>query len=136
MEQSRNDDTQRHFLASLAAVPACRHWNGGVDWFPAVDASEAEDEYRFEVDLPGLDRESIQVSVDGDALSITGERPTLKGGGRCLRAERPAGLFIRRFLLPEDVRRGEIHANLRDGVLELRLPKTRPTAVALEEGKP
>ncbi len=136
MEDRHNDnDRQAGLLTSLATVPACRRRNGDVDWFPAVDASEAGDEYLFEVDLPGLNRESIQVNVDGDVLSIIGERLTLRAGGRCLRAERPAGVFVRRFLLPEDARRGEIHATLRDGVMELRVPKARLTVVALAEGE-
>lgn len=115
-------DDASAFVASLNGVPACRRRVADTDWFPAVNVSETGEEYLFEFDLPGLTRDQIQVHCGGDALCLTGVR-TLRHGGKILRAERPAGAFMRRVVLPADCRCSDIHASLEDGVLQLRLPK-------------
>ena len=114
------------FLASLTAVPACRRRVADTDWFPAVDVSDQGEEYLFEFDFPGLKLEDIQISRDDAALYLSGERKTLRHGGRSLRAERPAGVFMRRLALPADACSEEIHAILQDGVLELHVPRKLP----------
>jgi HSP20 family molecular chaperone IbpA len=90
------------------------------------------------VDLPGLKPEEIKLSVDNDALSISGERLPRHPEGRRLRVERPSGAFVRRLPLPQDAC-GEIHATFCNGMVELRVPRTHPhnearpaQAVALE----
>ena len=97
-----------------------------TDWFPAVDVSDAGEEYLFEFDFPGLKLEEIQISRDDTALYLSGERKTLRYAGKSLRAERPAGTFLRRLVLPADACGDEIHANLQDGVLELHVPRKLP----------
>ena len=59
------------------AVPAGSRGDVDIDWFSAVDVTEARQEYVFKVDLPVLKPEEIQVSVDSDGLSI-GEQPVPK----------------------------------------------------------
>ncbi|HEY5909499.1 MAG TPA: Hsp20/alpha crystallin family protein [Verrucomicrobiae bacterium] len=117
----RNDN---HLIASLNAVPTCQRREADTDWFPAVDVNETEQEYVFDVDLPGLMPEEVQLEVDSAAISISGKRLPRSPSGRCLRLERPAGAFIRRFPLPSNTT-GEIYGSFADGVLELRVPKAR-----------
>jgi HSP20 family molecular chaperone IbpA len=125
-------------MASFAAVPACQTEKEDTDWFPAVDLTEMAEEYVLEVDLPGVKPEEVQVSVDNDALCISGERVPPHPGGRRLRVERPSGAFVRRLPLPQDAC-GEIHVTLGNGLLELHVPRIHPhnearqaQAVALE----
>ena len=121
------------FRASLNAVLVCRQRVADTDWFPAVDLSETGEEYLFELDLPGLKLEDIQISRDDTALYLNGERKTLRSAGKSLRAERPAGVFVRRLVMPTDACGDEIHAILQDGVLELHVPRKLPP---YENGKP
>ena len=113
------------FVASLNAVPACQMRDGDTDWFPAVDVTEAEQEYVFEMDLPGLKPEEIQVRPDAEGLFISGQRVPSRQGGKRVRVERFSGAFIRQLPWPPDAH-GEIHAIFSDGVLELHVPRARP----------
>ena len=112
-------------MTSLMAVPASQRRDGDIDWFPAVDLAETGQEYVFEVDLPGLVPEEIQLEVDNAAISISGKRVPRSPGGQWLRVERPSGAFIRQLPLPPNTT-GEIYGSFADGVLELWVPKARP----------
>ena len=114
------------YAESLNAVPVCKRRVADTDWFPAVDVSDTGEEYLFEFDFPGLKLEDIQISRDDTALYLNGERKTLRYGGKSLRAERPAGTFVRRLVLPADACGDEIHAILQNGVLELHVPRKLP----------
>ena len=109
-------------MASLMAVPACQSGDSDADWFPAVDVTETAQEYVVEVDLPGLKAAEIQLRVDSNGLSISGERVPRHPGGRRVRVERPSGAFVRQLPLPTDAH-GEILAIFGDGVLELHVPR-------------
>ena len=125
MNTAKPSDYRNRLMASFAAVPTCQIADQDSDWFPAVDVTETAEEYVLEVDLPGVKPEEVQVSVDNDALCISGERVPPHLGGRRLRIERPAGAFVRRLPLPRDAG-GEIHATLGNGLLELHVPRTPP----------
>ena len=118
-------------MASLVSVPACQRRDGDTDWFPAVDLTETGQEYVFEVDLPGLKPGEVQVRVDCDELSISGQRMPGHQGGKNVRVERPSGAFVRHLPLPQDAD-GEIHATFYDGVLELRVPRAHPDSEPAE----
>ncbi len=124
MKTQNVSDKSTLLMTSLMAVPACQMQDGDTDWFPAVDLLETGQEYVFEVDLPGLKPEEIQLRVDSGGLCITGQRLPRRQGGKCLRVERPSGAFIRRLPLPPDAH-GEIHAIFGDGVMTLRVPRDR-----------
>ena len=122
---NRNLSDRRNLLmTSLISVPACQRRDGDTDWFPAVDLTETRQEYVFEVDLPGLKPEEIQVRVDSNGFSISGQRMPRPQAGKRVRIERPSGAFVRQLPLPHDAH-GEIRATFRDGVLELRVPRAR-----------
>ena len=123
MNTNNVSDKSTLLLTSLMAVPTCQKRDGNIDWFPAVDLIETGQEYIFEVDLPGLMPEELQLEVDIAAVSISGTRTPRSEGGRCLRVERPSGAFIRQLPLPPNTT-GEIYGSFADGVLELRVPKS------------
>jgi len=93
-----------------------------ADWIPSADIYEDEREYTLALDLPGIKRDSLDVSLDDGRLTVRGERGPEEGVG-VRRAERPQGRFVRTFSLPDAVDRAGIAADYKDGVLLLHLPK-------------
>jgi HSP20 family protein len=96
-------------------------------WTPSVDIVETEDAIRIKAELPEVDKKDIDVSIDGDVLSISGERKLEKEEKKedYTRIERSYGAFSRSFTLPDNVDRTKIKAESKDGVLKLTLPKTK-----------
>jgi HSP20 family protein len=92
-----------------------------ADWYPAADVYESDAEYTVAVDLPGLDRTTLDISVDDNRLSIKGIRPGLETTQH--RGERPKGKFLRTFSVPASVDQNAIKADYKDGVLQVHLPK-------------
>lgn len=92
-----------------------------ADWYPAADVYENENEFIIAVDLPGIERDSLEISIDNDRLTISGVRNAVGGNER--RAERPRGTFRRRFTVPQTVDQKSITADYKDGVLRLTLPR-------------
>jgi HSP20 family protein len=92
---------------------------------PAVDIFEDKESISVRAELAGLKAEDVHVSVENDVLTLRGERKLereeQKQGYR--RIERAYGSFTRSFALPEIVDGEKIHAEMKDGVLTLRLPK-------------
>lgn len=126
MHANEISDSKHRFILSLNNVPACQRWETDTDWFPSVDVSEVGEDYLFEVDLPGLTLAEVNMSVQGDLLSISGTRFPRHHDRKTLRGERPSGAFVRRFRLPPDTRRDAMDATFQNGVLELRVPRSRP----------
>ncbi len=117
-------ESHDRLLAALATIPAYQRSHDGADWFPLVDIVEEPEEYLFKIELPEVRPENLQVAVEEDRLVISGERPNpWQGASKPLRVERPYGYFVRRFELPEDANRGEIHTLFADCVLEIRVRK-------------
>jgi len=100
-------------------------------WAPALDVQEDKDNFTVRVELPGLKRDEIDVSLQNGALVISGERKEEKvsDGTEIHRQERFYGKFQRALTLPEPVAADKVKADYRDGVLTIKLPKT-------EEAKP
>jgi HSP20 family protein len=93
----------------------------GADWYPAADVYENDGEYTVAVDLPGIDRATLDISVDDDRLTVKGNR-----AGQDVtvhRGECPRGKFLRTFSVPASVDQKEIGADYKDGVLQVHLPK-------------
>ena len=91
----------------------------------AVDIREEDDAFFVDAEVPGLKAEEVNVDVEKNVLTIRGERNVEKeeGEGTYKRIERRYGSFSRSFTLPETVDADNISADLKDGVLALRLPK-------------
>jgi len=92
-----------------------------ADWYPAADVYENDSEYRVAVDLPGIDRSTLDISIDDDRLTIKGNRVAQEPARH--RAECPSGKFLRTFSVPAAVAQGDIRAAYKDGVLQVYLPK-------------
>jgi HSP20 family protein len=95
-------------------------------WAPAVDIYETEDSYVVSADLPGMNKEDIQIDLRDSTLTIKGEKKFVEEVKRdhYVRIERAYGTFVRSFTLPQTVDADGIKANYKDGVLTLTLPKT------------
>lgn len=81
-----------------------------------------EAQFLVEFDLPGVDADGIEVSVQGEVLAVRAQRRQPDTAGECLVAERPWGVYHRRLLLDRDLDTERVHASLREGVLRLRIP--------------
>ena len=91
-----------------------------------VEISEKDNAYVVRGDLPGVRKEDINVSIDGDTVAITAEvknEKDVKDGERVLRSERYYGKVHRAFTLGQEVEENSAQAKYADGVLELTLPK-------------
>ena len=92
-----------------------------ADWYPAADVYENDGEYIVAVDLPGIDRATLDISVDDDKLTIKGNRAARETTRH--RAECPSGKFLKLFSVPAAVDQSDIRADYKDGVLQVHLPK-------------
>jgi HSP20 family protein len=94
-------------------------------WVPRVDVKEEQDRFVLYADLPGIDPDQIEVSMDKGILTIKGERTseTSDQTDRFSRIERRYGSFYRRFALPDSADPEGIQAHGRNGVLEITIPK-------------
>jgi HSP20 family protein len=90
-----------------------------------IDVTKADDTYTVKADIPGVKKDDIQVSVDGNEVTISGEikkETEEKKGEEVLRSERYYGKISRSFTLPHDVDEAKVVAKYADGVLKLTLP--------------
>lgn len=96
-----------------------------------MDLKESEREYTVHAELPGVNKEDIHVSIEGNTVSIEGEVKKAseeKEGDKLLRSERYHGKVSRSFTLGQEVDEGGAKARFEKGVLELVLPKKTPAA--------
>jgi HSP20 family protein len=118
--------------------------NGGAGaplrrWIPAMDLVETEDDFVLRADLPGLSEEDVNIELEDNILTISGERKAeheeRKEG--YYRVERSSGSFSRSLTLPEGVDPDAVKASFDRGVLEVRVPKPeakKPRKVAISVG--
>jgi HSP20 family protein len=106
-------------------------------WVPAIDIQEEEQRFLIYADLPGVDPNIIEVSMEKGILTIKGERPSISPEDSKLykRVERRHGTFYRRFSLPDSVDIAKIAATSKHGVLEITIPKReaeQPRKISVE----
>jgi HSP20 family protein len=97
--------------------------NGGT-WMPFADIEETEDAWIVEAELPGVDRKDVNVEMRDSELVITGEIKERERKGVIRRRTRRTGRFEYRVTLPGQPKEEQIEANIHDGVLTVRVPKT------------
>jgi HSP20 family protein len=103
--------------------------NGGNDqsrtWMPAVDVWETENEVVYAFDLPGIEEDKIAVEFEDGSVTVSGERERTQevSDDALYRYERRFGSFSRTIGLPQGVTEDSIHADYKNGVLELRVTK-------------
>ena len=98
-------------------------------WHPAVDIFETEQEIVLKAEVPGMTRDQVHVEVDEGTLHLKGERKIEKDvkEEHCHRLERVYGSFHRSFILPDSVDPEKVRAELKDGILDIRLGKQEQT---------
>ena len=118
--------------------------NGGSSqtqrrWIPAIDLVETADEFVLRADLPGLTEQDVNIELEDNVLTVSGERKAeheeRKEG--YYRVERSSGSFSRSLTLPEGVDPESVKAGFENGVLEVRIPKPeqrKPRKVAISVG--
>ena len=95
-------------------------------WAPSVDISEDANEYLIKAELPEVTKEEVKVTVENGVLTVSGERKLEReeADRKYHRIERSYGSFLRSFALPEDADPDRVTAEFRDGLLQIRLPKS------------
>jgi HSP20 family protein len=111
------DDSFDRFLAPVA--------EGGLR-SPALDVSESERSYTVKLDLPGVTKDDVKISIDGRRVSVearSSKEEEKKEGDRVVYRERSASSYARNFTLASDVDQADSTAKLENGVLTLTLAK-------------
>ena len=96
-----------------------------AEWAPSVDIEEHADKYVLHADVPGVDPNAIEITLEGGVLTLSGsrEKAVEQKGVESRRIERVTGTFLRRFTLPESVDAENVKARGKHGVLEIVIPK-------------
>ncbi len=133
---SFRNDINRLFAGALAGTVT----GGTQTWAPAVDVFETSDAVVLKAELPGLSTEDVDVEVDDNVLTISGERVLRDSveNGHYYRLERSYGKFSRSLSLPQGIKADEVAATFTDGVLEVTVPKAdeiKPRKVAIAAGE-
>ncbi len=115
-------------IDELFARPVLRTLARNVEMEPQIrmDVKETGDSYTVKAEIPGVSKDDIHVSIEGNLVSISAEvkkEKEEKEGERVLRCERCYGMASRSFTLDSEVDQGKAQAKYADGVLELTLPK-------------
>jgi HSP20 family protein len=110
-----------------------------ADWVPPADIAEFKDRFVLRFDVPGVNTESIDITLEQGVLTVSGvrERDTQSDEVERIRLERPAGRFHRRFTLPDTVDTNAVQAKGRNGVLEVvipKQPKAQPRRISVAAG--
>ena len=105
-------------------------------WAPAVDIFEKGDDLVIRAEVPGIERNDIELNVEDNTLVIRGERKQEQGldENNVHRLERSHGKFVRSFRLPKTVDASKISAEYKNGILQVTLPKAelaKPRRVAI-----
>ena len=108
-------------------------------WVPAMDLVVTDEDYVLRADLPGLSEEDVNIELDENVLTISGERKSEREERKegYYRVERASGSFSRSLTLPEGVDAEAIRASFENGVLEVHVPKPeqrKPRKVAISVG--
>ena len=117
------DDFMDRFLGDVRSRPEGFFTR---EFAPAFDISETDEEIIVKAELPGVDPKEVDISLTGNMLTVRGEKREQheEKGENVYRVERTFGSFSRTFPLPCEVREDQITATYKDGVLDLRLPKS------------
>ncbi|HEY0943595.1 MAG TPA: Hsp20/alpha crystallin family protein [Steroidobacter sp.] len=108
-----------------------------VEWTPVADIVENDEEFLIKAELPEVKKEDVKVTLQDGSLTISGERKhekTQKGENE-IHVESLYGTFSRTFALPDNIDAKAIHAESKDGVLRVHVPKAegaKSTAMQIE----
>ena len=126
--RSLQDEMTRLFSGVVPASYGREEMTHGA-WAPSVDIYEDKDRLILEAELPGMNREDFEISVENNVITLSGERKLEKKteGDNYHRVERSYGTFTRSFTLPQTVTADGATADFENGVLKVSLPKREET---------
>jgi HSP20 family protein len=112
---------------------------GGLTFVPSFEVKETKDAFIFKADLPGVEEKDLEITLTGDRITVSGKRESEKReeSDRYYAYERSFGSFSRAFTLPEGVDADNVDAELKNGVLTLRLakrPEVQPKRITVGAG--
>lgn len=95
---------------------------------PSVDLEDKGDKFIMTAEVPGFKKDEVEISICGDLVEISGSKDTKKDEKTkaYVKQERSSESFYRAMTLPEEVKFEEVSADLKDGLLEITLPKKNP----------
>jgi len=130
-------------FASFFDSPAGGNGQSLRRWVPAMDLVETDDHFVLKADLPGLGADDVNIEVEDNVLTVSGERKIEHETSRegFYRVERASGAFRRSLTLPDGVKLDDIAASFDKGVLEIRIPnpeerKPRKVSIAVGGAQP
>jgi HSP20 family protein len=137
--QSIQQEMNRLFGSVFDTQAGGRNGESLRRWIPAMDLVEESDHYVLRADLPGVEEADVNVELEDNVLTISGERKAHSEERRegYYRIERASGAFSRSLTLPEGIDPEGIRASFDKGVLEVGIPKPeerKPRKVAINVG--
>jgi HSP20 family protein len=113
-------------------------WSGTAQgWTPLSDITETDDAYLVDIEVPGVHRKDLSVEITAGELRVSGEIVEKEKLGWLRHRTRRVGQFAYRTTLPGDIDTDHINADLADGVLTVRVPKTeaaKPRRITVNAG--
>ena len=113
---------------SVLSGPSLNSTQGGQSWMPLMDVDDEEDLLRLSFEIPGVNPDDVNVSVENGVLTVSGEKKFERKTGDEKQGpysvERRYGRFERRIALPQSVDTDRVAAHYENGVLTLELPKS------------
>jgi len=122
MQREMNEIFSRFFGAG---EPVGNRWlSQGENYIPRIESAVRDNTLYVKADLPGLDPKDVEVTVEGNQLTLRGQRKAEHEGSEdgYLHREVQYGSFVRSFTIPEGVKAEEIQAKYHQGVLDLSVP--------------
>lgn len=121
------DAIQRFFEEPLFSSPGS-FFNKASNFRPAINVAEKEDRYCLEVEIPGVDPEQVDIELEGNVLTIKGEKTKEQKvedkEQRMYKVEHSYGSFYRSLTLPENIDNEHISAETKNGMLYIDVPKS------------
>ncbi|MDD3807322.1 MAG: Hsp20/alpha crystallin family protein [Candidatus Marinimicrobia bacterium] len=113
------DDFFESFLNSFSTM-------SNLNWTPSVDLEETKNDYIIHAEIPGVEKKDIEISVENDVLTISGEKKerVQSKESNYLVSEIMTGKFSRSFRLPSQINADKIEAKWDNGVLTVKIPKS------------
>jgi HSP20 family protein len=99
--------------------------------YPAIDVMDEGDSYTVTVELPGFNKENVDIQAGDDTLQLTARVASEHKTGKYMSHERAYSAFQRAIQFPEQILANKVEGTMKDGILELRIPKKEPTSTKL-----
>lgn len=120
---SQMDDEMQKWFDEASLLPSAAY--EGIDFAPQCDLKETKKEFIASFDVPGVKKSDLKIEVDGNRLTVRGERKQSheEKEERRYFSEASYGAFMRSFTLPSNIDEGKVDAKYNDGVLTVTIPK-------------